>query len=147
MIKDIVDNLEYEDGELSIECPFPTLGDDVHIVFDANDQGACSGSQLKQFTWLYENIASIYPEIEKVLFEYYIKSSPSYREGLGELADELMPELSSSAQVWNQITEPGIWVMSDDDGTDIHLEYECTFDVEKGVRVVLNNERIKRVGH
>ncbi len=146
MIQDIINKLEYDDGELSIECSFPILGDDVLIVFDAVDESSLSEKQIKQLSWAYQNIESMYPEIEKQIYAYYLESSPSYRKGLGNQSNELMPELSQPKDVWNYVSEPGIWIMSDEDANDIHIEYECTFDEENGLRVVINNQAIQRVG-
>lgn len=57
-----------------------------------------------------------------------------------------MPKLFAPNEVWNYITEPGVFMFPEDEGGELHLEYECTFDVEHGLRVVIKNGKILRVG-
>jgi len=143
MINDIIDNLKYEDGELAIECPFPVIGNDVLIVIDANSDKVCSDSQVKQLTWLYSNIEALYPKVEAALFSYCLDESAKFRH---QQQAKSTNTGADQAEVWNEVSQPGIWIRSDLHDAAIHLEYECSFDAENGVRVVIENGEVTSVG-
>ncbi|WP_430459186.1 DUF6985 domain-containing protein [Shewanella baltica] len=43
-------------------------------------------------------------------------------------------------------TEPGVFIFPEDEGGETHIEYECTFDIEHGLRVIFKNGRLIKVG-
>jgi hypothetical protein len=146
MLAELLDQLEYDQGAWEGEVEFPVLGRDVLLVVDASEHENPSDAQKEKLDWLAKNIQLIFPSIEENVFGYYQSVFDVYREALGEYADELMPLLSRSSEVWDTVTEPGIYIGPDYQGNEIHIEYECTFDVEHGLRVVIINGKVARVG-
>ena len=146
MLDELLEQLEYDQGAWEGEVVFPVLGTDVLLVIDASEHENPSDAQKEKLAWLAENIQQIYPSIEENVFAYYKSVFEVYRDALGEYADELMPLLSNSSEVWGVVTEPGIYIAPDYEGNEIHIEYECTFDVEHGLRVIIKNGKIARVG-
>jgi hypothetical protein len=146
MLDELLEQLEYDQGAWEGEVEFPVLGSDVLLVIDASEHENPSDAQKANLAWLAENIKKIYPSIEESVFAYYKSVFDVYREALGEYAEELMPLLSKSSEVWGVVTEPGIYIAPDFEGNEIHIEYECTFDVEHGLRVIISNGKVTRVG-
>ncbi len=144
MPHNLLQSLEYTDGEWEAEVAFPILGDDILLVIDANELNGPSDAQKKQLNWLYENIESLFPKVEKSIFNYYQEKFDIYREGLAEHADEFMPKLETQSEVWSHVFEPGIYISFDDDN-EIHLEFECCFDEENGLRVIIKDGEIQQV--
>ena len=146
MIAKILALLEHDFDELTTECAFPMLGDDVLIVFDATHGDSVSLRQRAEFEWLHQNIETLYPDVEAQVFAYYQAERERYHSQLKGDADRAMPLLHNPSDVWKQVTHPGIWIRGDDKNNEIHLEYECSFDRDDGLRVVIADREIKRVG-
>ncbi|NVK12389.1 MAG: hypothetical protein HWD83_10315 [Gammaproteobacteria bacterium] len=146
MIAKILASLEHDFDELTTECTFPMLGDDVLVVFDAAHGDTVSEKQKAEFEWLHQNIEKLYPQVEAQVFAYYQSEQERHRAQLTGDADRAMPLLQNQSDVWSQVTHPGIWIRSDEKNNEIHLEYECSFDKDDGLRVVIANREIERVG-
>ena len=147
MFEEIIKQLKY-DGEIwEAELSFPMLGDGVLLSIESGNPNEISRHQKELLEWIYINIEKVYPKVQKSVFIYYKENSETYRSALGEYADELMPIISNESEVWEYVSEPGIYISDDEESNEIHLEYECSFDLEHGLRVVLENGSIKRVDH
>ena len=97
-----------------------------------------------KLNWLYENINTLITDVENALYLYYQEQLEGYHFRLKEKADELMPVISRSEKVWNHVFEPGIYIAPDEDN-EIHLEYECSFDEENGLRVIIRDGKISKI--
>lgn len=146
MINDLLKQLSYDDEAWEGEVSFPVLGDDVLLFIDASENKNPTDTQVAKLTWLADNLSMLFPSVEQAVYEYYQASSKSYRKSLGSYADELMPMMTDCADVWSYVSDPGIYIGPDSDGNEIQLEYECTFDVEHGLRVVISDNEITYVG-
>lgn len=146
MINDLLNALSYDDEAWEGEVSFPVLGDDVLLFIDASEDKKPTQAQTDKLAWLHDNIAALFPTIEARLYEYYQASCDRYRKKLGPDAQTLMPELNSQADVWEFVSDPGIYIGPDSDGDELQLEYECTFDVEHGLRLVILDNEIIYVG-
>jgi hypothetical protein len=146
MINDLLKQLSYDDEAWEGEVTFPVLGDDVLLFIDASENKEPSQSQITKLTWLLENIQTVFPTVEQRVYEYYLDAFSKCRNSLGGYADELMPVLENSAGIWGVVSDPGIYIGPDSDGNEIQLEYECTFDMEHGLRVVILDNEITYVG-
>lgn len=145
-VQDLIDGLERCDDDLEGEIALPKFGNNVLLTIAIGDVGTVSQAQRKSLSSFHESIQEHYPNIERAIFQYYQTVMPTFREALGKYADELMPVLASQSQIWDQVTDPGIFIFPDEEGGELHLEYECSFDVEHGLRVVFQNNHIIRVG-
>lgn len=144
MPHNLLKSLEYVDGEWEAEVTFPNLGKDILLVVDANELDGPSVDQKEKLNWLYENISTLIHDIENALYQYYQEQRENYHTKLGEKSQELMPTISSAAEVWNHVFEPGIYIAPDEDN-EIHLEYECSFDEENGLRVIIQDGKVSKV--
>jgi len=145
-IETLIRQLELNEHDLEGEVCFPKLGDNVLLTIALSGGVAVHPSQKHTLDWFYRSIEILYPTIEKAIFEYYVAVLPDYHFGLGDCANELMPQLSSQEDIWNYVTDPGIFIFPEDEGGELHLEYECSFDVEHGLRVVFEGHKLKGVG-
>jgi hypothetical protein len=82
--------------------------------------------------------------IEESLYQYYQDQLKNYTKKLGKKVHKLMPKLKSSDKVWQYVFEPGIYIAPDEDN-EIHLEYECSFDEENGLRIIIKDGKILKV--
>jgi hypothetical protein len=142
----IIDQLEMVGHDLEGEVTFPVLGENVLFTLGLSGSGAIEPSHKESIDWLYKNISDVFPSIEEAIFEYYLSVLPDYHLGLGEYAEELMPRIKNSRDVWNHVTEPGVFIFPEDEGGETHIEYECTFDIEHGLRVIFKNGKLIKVG-
>lgn len=144
-VQSLLNKLERDDMDLEGEVSFPALGENVLLTIALEDDQP-SPYQVDTLKWFFDSIKCLLPEIEQAIYEYYIKVQPDYHIGLGELSEELMPTLSNKNEIWNHITEPGIFIFPESEGGELHLEYECSFDTENGLRVKFNNRKLIGVG-
>lgn len=142
----IIDQLEMVGHDLEGEVTFPVLGENVLFTLGLSGSGVIEPSHKESIDWLYKNISDVFLSIEEAIFEYYLSVLPDYHLGLGEYAEELMPRIKNSRDVWNHVTEPGVFIFSEDEGGETHIEYECTFDIEHGLRVIFKNGKLIKVG-
>jgi hypothetical protein len=145
-IEKLIEQLELSGFDLEGEVKFPVFGESILLTIALSGEGEVQASQKDTLDWFYQSIESLYPSIEKAIFEYYKSVMPEYHLGLGELSNELMPPISSQEKVWKYVSEPGIFIFPEDEGGNLHLEFECSFDVEHGFRVVFENRQLKYVG-
>ncbi|PAJ71788.1 hypothetical protein CJF42_24860 [Pseudoalteromonas sp. NBT06-2] len=142
----IIDQLEKIGNDLEGEVIFPILGENVLFTLGLSRTGVVERSHKESINWLHNNIADLFPIIEKAVFDYYISVLPDYYLGLEECAEELMPKIHEPEQVWNHVTDPGVFIFPEEEGGETHLEFECTFDVEHGLRVIFKNGKLMKVG-
>jgi len=142
----IVDQLERIGHDLEGEVTFPVLGKNVLFTLGLSGTDIVEQLHKESIDWLYQNIANVFPIMEKAIFDYYMSVLPDYHLGLQECADELMPRLKEPVEVWKYVTEPGVFIFPEDEGGEIHIEYECTFDIEHGLRVIFKNGVLVKVG-
>ncbi len=144
MPHNLLQSLEFIDGEWEAEVSFPVLGENTLLVLEANELDGPSENQKEKLNWLYENIQTLITDIESAVFQYYQDQFEGYHQKLGKQASQLMPTLNAAKDVWNQVFEPGIYIAPDEDN-EIHLEYECSFDEENGLRVIIIDGKISKV--
>ncbi len=142
----IIDQLEMVGNDLEGEVTFPVLGENVLFTLGLSGTSVVEPLHKESINWLHKNIADLFPIMEKAVFDYYISVLPDYHLGLEEYAEELMPNLKEPAEVWNYVIEPGVFIFPEDEGGETHIEFECTFDVEHGLRVIFSNGKLIKVG-
>jgi len=142
----IIDQLEMVGHDLEGEVTFPILGENVLFTLGLSGTGVVETLHKESIDWLYKNITDVFPVMEKAIFDYYISVLPDYHLGLEEYAEELMPYLKEPSEIWSHVTEPGVFIFPEDEGGETHIEYECTFDVEHGLRVIFKNGNLVKVG-
>ncbi|MFW1331625.1 DUF6985 domain-containing protein [Vibrio parahaemolyticus] len=146
IIDNLIEQLELTGNDLEGEVEFPVLGNNVLFTIGLSEASEVEPSHRESITWLYNNISNVFPEIERAVFEYYQSVLPDYHLGLGDYADQLMPNIKESSDVWCYVTDPGVFIFPKVEGGEIHIEFECTFDAEHGLRVVFKEEKLLRVG-
>ena len=144
MPDNLLESLKYIDGEWEGEIEFPVLGNNILLVIDANELNGPSKNQQEKFSWLHDNIATLMESVEESLYLYYQDQLKSYTKKLGKKVHTLMPKIKSSQEVWQYVFEPGIYIAPDEDN-EIHLEYECSFDEENGLRIIIKDGKILKV--
>ncbi len=93
---------------------------------------------------MHDNIATLMVSVEESLYQYYQDQLKNYTKKLGKKIHTLMPKIKSPQEVWQYVFEPGIYIAPDEDN-EIHLEYECSFDEENGLRVIIKDGEISKV--
>ena len=144
MPDNLLESLEYIDGEWEGEIEFPILGKEILLVIDANELNGPSSNQQEKLNWMHDNIATLMVSVEESLYQYYQDQLKNYTKKLGKKIHTLMPKIKSPQEVWQYVFEPGIYIAPDEDN-EIHLEYECSFDEENGLRVIIKDGEISKV--
>ena len=140
----LIEQLQPEDCDLEAEVDFPVLGNTI-LTIGLAESGNIEETQKHSLNWFYQAIPELHAEIQTAVFEYYQSSMARYRKKLSGKADKLMPALQNQDNVWLYVTEPGIFIFPQDEGGELHLEFECSFDKDNGLRVVFENEQLVRV--
>ena len=144
-IEALIEQLKPEDCDLEGEVDFPVLGNTI-LSIGLPEDNEVEEAQKLTLNWFHQAIPELHAQIEDAVFDYYQSSLQGYHKKLGAKAGKLMPELQDKADVWLYVIEPGIFIFPEDEGGALHLEFECTFDQDNGLRVVFNNEQLLRVG-
>ena len=144
-IETLIEQLKPEDCDLEGEVDFPVLGNTL-LSIGLPENNEVEETQKLALKWFYQEIPKLYPQIENAVFDYYQSSMKAYHKKLAAKAGKLMPELQDKADVWLYVSEPGIFIFPQDEGGELHLEFECSFDQDNGLRVVFSNEQLLRVG-
>lgn len=143
-IEALIEQLKPQDCDLEGEVDFPVLGNTL-LTIGLPEDNEVEQTQKLTLNWFYQSIPELHAQIENAVFDYYQSSMQDYHKTLGAKAGKLMPELQNKKDVWLYVIEPGIFIFPHDEGGELHLEFECTFDQDNGLRVVFNSEQLLRV--
>jgi hypothetical protein len=120
---------------------------DIALMIDGEDDGIFSEGQYNAYTTLLNNWDNIQRDLATSILDYYIKT----RIGLGYAIEENedYPEVESEEQIIAMITIVGITVPYEGifDGRTVGIAFDCTWDAENGVGVLLVDEKIIRIGY
>ncbi len=142
----LIGQLKLSGFNLEGSVAFPILGDGVLLTIGLSGDLEIHDSQMETLDWFYQSIELLYPQIVYAIFDYYKSVLPNYHLNLGDHASELMPPISNSEEIWKYVTEPGVFIFLEDEGGNLLLEYESSFDVEHGFRVVFENRKLIGIG-
>lgn len=128
----------------SCELPVAGLGDRVELNID-NGESVPTEQQLATAREIVAGFRTVRADIEKALYQYYLRVQPEYRAFLGEeFADTLMPIIADASQIWALLRHPGIFVPDRTDIAVCTISWSTTWD-DRGVSVLLRQMRVVTV--
>lgn len=124
--------------------PIEGLGDVVHIRIDS-ELSPPSTDQRNRLSEFARTFQSIRPYVEIALFQYYTTVRDEYvLSYTGTSALESVPELATASEIWTLLSDPAVFVTNHDD--QIVVRWECEWDIEHGIEVVLERGKVLSVG-
>lgn len=135
--------LDRWEGQIRLPLPYTDeesgLEEDVFqlVVYDKAGQGP-SPAQERAFAYLQQNKGAVCNAVRKGVFEYYQYLEPNMELASLKSADELTPLLFCGAL--------SLQAASKDDCAFVYFSFECSFDEEHGIGVIVHKNTVINVG-
>jgi hypothetical protein len=138
-----------EDEDISQDKPLENTPGSIEIVFapEGRDSSLLTESEILKITWFIENSIVVSNAVMESIYEAY----PSLKEEYGYSQDEredYMPDISSISDLKELISRPTINIHQIEKDTIpyIGFEFECKWDPEHGLGVLMNGTRTVKIG-
>lgn len=127
------------------------FGKDKVIILsvDGNEEGEFHDAQKEAYTNLIGNMDDIMTKVEEAIFDYYQEVYMDYREMVGEEeADKIAPIIENKEELDHLIepTQVIIRRVRKNGVRRIGLLFDCTWEIEHGLAVKIEDEEIVEVG-
>lgn len=119
------------------------------LSIDGNEEGIFQDAQTDAFTNLVSNMDNIMKDVEQGIFNYYQEVFMDYRNMLGkELADKLAPFIHNKEEIHKLVvpTQFVIRRVRNNGIRRIGLLCNCSWEVDHGIGVRIENEEVVEVG-
>nr|WP_311772971.1 hypothetical protein [Listeria booriae] len=123
---------------------------EVILSIDGEEDANFSPIQRKAYTNFMSNMDEIMDAVELDIFEYYEDNYEEYRDMAGEVeADKIAPEISTIEELGNLIIPTQLIVrrVRKNGVRRIGLVCDCTWDIDNGVGVRIDNEKVEEVDY
>lgn len=121
----------------------------IILSIDGNEEGEFHDVQKEAYTNFVENMDDILTKVEEAIFDYYQEVHMDYREMVGENeADKVAPIIENKEEL-SQLVEPTQLIIRrvrKNGVRRIGLLFNCTWEIEHGLAVKIENEGIVEVG-
>jgi hypothetical protein len=127
------------------------FGKDKVIILsvDGNEEGEFHDAQKEAYTNLIGNMDDIMTKVEEAIFDYYQEVYMDYREMVGEEeADKIAPIIENKEEL-DHLIEPTQLIIRrvrKNGVRRIGLLFNCTWEIEHGLAVKIEDEEIVEVG-
>jgi hypothetical protein len=130
----------------------PALGTKValRVAADLDDPEEPTEHQRAAYAAVAPRVATLRPQVEKLIVSHYNAVKENYRDGVlmtpARIARQV-PDLKKPADIWRLLSKPAIHVpYAKRKGPKlVMIDFDCTWDDEHGVRVVIRDGRATRV--
>ncbi|MBC1211970.1 hypothetical protein HB815_13670 [Listeria booriae] len=123
---------------------------EVILSIDGEEDANFSPIQREAYTNFMSNMDGIMDAVELGIFEYYEDNYEEYRDMAGEVeADKIAPEISTIKELGNLVipTQLIIRRVRKNGVRRIGLVCDCTWDIDNGVGVRIDNEKVEEVDY
>ncbi|WP_376701487.1 DUF6985 domain-containing protein [Listeria booriae] len=123
---------------------------EVILSIDGEEDASFSPIQREAYTNFMSNMDEIMDAVELGIFEYYEDNYEEYRDMAGEVeADKIAPEISTIEELDNLVIPTQLIVrrVRKNGVRRIGLVCDCTWDIDNGVGVRIENEKIEEVDY
>ncbi|WP_438498472.1 DUF6985 domain-containing protein [Paenibacillus sp. IHBB 3054] len=121
----------------------------VILSIDGNEEGEFQGAQKEAYINFVGNMENMIMKIEDAIFDYYQESYVEYRDMVGEdVADKIAPIIENKEEM-GKLVEPTqliIRKVRKNGFRRIGLLFNCTWEIEHGLAVKIEDEEIVEVG-
>ncbi|SFR84673.1 DUF6985 domain-containing protein [Anaeromicropila populeti] len=119
---------------------------EVTLVVSGSEGKEILETQRDAYKNYLANKDKIVQEIEKAIYEFYLSVVDEYRDMLEDEADELAPYVESSLDMKPLVTPIEIVILKMKDTQEIGFIFECTWDIDAGLAVRIEDGEIVEVG-
>ena len=145
-----IDLSKYEPDEYGTYLiPFHSvlLEAEVELIIPS-DNGHVENWQLQIVEKFLQKEEQLIEVLYQALFEYYQEGLPDLRAQLGSSADEIAPIIDHIDQLKSLITPTGICIGELDPSEEaVGLLFECSWEPEHGLGIILKNWIVEEIGH
>ncbi|MEK3919671.1 MULTISPECIES: DUF6985 domain-containing protein [Paenibacillus] len=127
------------------------FGKDKAIILsvDGNEEGEFHDAQKEAYTNLIGNMDDIMTKVEEAIFDYYQEVYMDYREMLGEEEADKIASIIENKEELDHLIEPTQLIIRrvrKNGVRRIGLLFNCTWEIEHGLAVKIEDEEIVEVG-
>lgn len=148
--KELMDEIRFEGYSWKTKIEISLFGNMTQTTLDLDGEKDEKPSkfQIKAVEKLIDNIDTISHEIPHKIFEYYMANIDEYRDRFGDSADTYMPIIESADALKNLVKIQSIYVRDsfDDISSKIGILFQCMFEFEHGLAIVIDDGEITDVG-
>ena len=120
------------------------LEKEVILVVSGSEEDKILETQRQAFLDLKKE--QLKKDIEKAIYEYYLSICEEYREMWEDEADEHAPLIKNISEMGKLINPIEIVVQRVNGIREVGIVFECSWDIDSGVGVRIENEKIIEVG-
>lgn len=123
---------------------------EVILSIDGEEDANFSPIQREAYINFMSNMDEIMDAVELGIFEYYEDNYEEYRDMAGEVeADKIAPEISTIEELGNLVIPTQLIVrrVRKNGVRRIGLVCDCTWDIDNGVGVRIENEKVEEVDY
>ncbi|OZQ57728.1 DUF6985 domain-containing protein [Paenibacillus taichungensis] len=121
----------------------------IILSIDGNEEGEFHDVQKEAYTNLVENIDDIITKVEEAIFDYYQEVYKDYREMVGEDESDNIAPIIENKEELGHLVEPTQLIIRrvrKNGVRRIGLLFNCTWEIEHGLAVKIEDEKIVEVG-
>ncbi|OGC07533.1 hypothetical protein A2526_03965 [candidate division WOR-1 bacterium RIFOXYD2_FULL_36_8] len=142
------------DEELILKTKFKSFNKKVEILF-CDTAGSPNKIQQKTYDGFIEKQDALAADMLQKIFKFYKQSYSDYEAGWkaggmsGKKLEKFLPKPTTAEALKSFITPATIYIQNKakcKEGT-LSIEFDCTWDTENGLGVLVENWRVVDVGH
>ncbi|WP_408008098.1 DUF6985 domain-containing protein [Pseudalkalibacillus sp. A8] len=121
----------------------------LQVVIDADEDADFEDLQIDSYEHFFNNIDLRIKDAEEALFKYYQSESPNYRAQLSEIEKQKnVPEITDEKGLYTLVTPKQIMIpmLFDEDNRTAGFICDCSWEIEHGVGIKFENEKVTEVG-
>ncbi|MGO4531476.1 hypothetical protein AB4Z30_20550 [Paenibacillus sp. 2TAF8] len=127
------------------------FGKDIALILsvDGNEEGEFHFVQKEAYTNFIGNMDDIMTKVEAAIFEYYQEVYMEYREMVGEDEGDKIAPIIENKEELDRLIEPTQLIIRrvrKNGVRRIGLLFNCTWEIEHGLAVKIEDEEIVEVG-
>lgn len=121
----------------------------TRLYVDIDPDAGLTASQFEAFRQFESGGDALITEVEKALLEYYQSICDKYRDQLSitDPADPNIPLIRRIEELAPLVTPEAVYFPDIYDEPTFGVLFKCTWEVEHGVAVVIENCKVKEVGY
>lgn len=133
---------KYQNGDWGFSFYTKAFEKELDISIEAGDDFTekPSDDNYESFLWFRDNQSDFKTIVEKAIFDTYQSRIEDFRDGWGESADEKVPYLTNSEDIWKFASNPKVVFLSD--FADLSVFFETTWDSEHGITVLIEDKAV-----
>lgn len=153
MAKDIEDPVfgtltKWQNGDWEFKYYSAMLDRELEITIEAGDdydRELPDERIYSIFKWFNENQIKLKTTIKNAAFSHYQEVREEFHQAWGgnEEADEKVPIISNSEDIWNLISVKNVYLSTQ--YIDLSISFEATWDPEHGITFIFKNEKLFKI--